>query len=54
MSNELKAGDNVILKSDGPTMTIDHLEGTKIAVCVWFKNNLFNREKISVDALKKV
>jgi len=32
MNSELKAGDNVILKSNGPTMTIESIEGTRTAV----------------------
>ncbi len=55
MESDLKAGDNVTLKSDGPTMTIEGFEGTRTAICVWFNNNNeFNRQKVYTQALKKV
>jgi uncharacterized protein YodC (DUF2158 family) len=42
MSEQIKAGDLVNLKSGGPTMTVDWVSdasGTLTAGCSWFDNN---------------
>lgn len=37
MADQIKAGDVVVLKSGGPTMTVQWIEDDT-AVCVWFDN----------------
>jgi len=39
MGNELKVGDVVKLKSNGPKMTIDSVADTEHVVCVWFEGS---------------
>jgi uncharacterized protein YodC (DUF2158 family) len=54
MPEQFKAGDQVQLKSGGPTMTveaIDDEEGMTRAHCVWFDHTTEKRSSFSVDAL---
>lgn len=39
MSNARNAGDVVMLKSDGPAMTVQRLDGGDVE-CVWFSGKI--------------
>ncbi len=56
MAHNFVAGDVVILKSDGPDMTIESIESDKFGTticCVWFEKFQAKRMRFSADALKK-
>jgi uncharacterized protein YodC (DUF2158 family) len=50
MSN-FNIGDVVVLKSGGPKMTVDRVEGGNM-VCVWFDGNATKYGTFSSSALK--
>jgi uncharacterized protein YodC (DUF2158 family) len=51
MSDEIKAGDTVMLKTGGVLMTVEAIEGWK-AVCVWRDSNRACRESYPLLVLK--
>ncbi|HVS93393.1 MAG TPA: DUF2158 domain-containing protein [Mucilaginibacter sp.] len=55
MSNELKAGDEVQLRSGGPVMTIDSINTeTGRAACVWFDSkHVMQTAKFAISTLDK-
>lgn len=58
MSESIKAGDTVKLKSDGPPMTVDWVSdehGTMTAGCSWFdKDNKNQFSRFPVTSLEVV
>ncbi len=54
---EIKAGDNVQLKSGGPVMTVNFVENdgsTEIAACSWFIKDKKQSSRFPVVTLKLV
>jgi uncharacterized protein YodC (DUF2158 family) len=50
---DFKVGDQVLLKSGGPTMTIEKIMGTRIS-CTWFNGkNELSRDVFEAEALDK-
>ncbi len=55
MTENLKVGDVVQLKSGGPLMTISYQsDNAKSYECKWFHNDELKRSHFSKDSLKKV
>ncbi len=50
MANQFKAGDVVQLKSGGPKMTVDKVDGEKIW-CTWFANDQPQRSPFPAEAI---
>ena len=49
-----KPGDVVVLKSGGPVMTIEKLDGASDQfICIWITVHTFNRGKFSQACLKE-
>ena len=56
MSDEIQKGDMVVLKSGGPTMTVNTVEdlyGTQTAWCDWFDGKKPCNATFPVSSLKK-
>lgn len=56
MSDQLKPGDVVRLKSGGPSMTVDEIIdewGLKYLYCSWFDQNRMNRDRFPESSLVK-
>ncbi len=49
--DEFKAGDLVVLRSGGPTMTVAVVNGEK-ALCTWFSGGNLSSENVHVTVLK--
>jgi uncharacterized protein YodC (DUF2158 family) len=49
---EIRAGDVVVLKSGGPDMTVESVEGLQ-ARCAWFLNGELKRGSFPLSALEK-
>jgi len=57
MSNGIKPGDTVELKSGGPAMTVAKIEpinGVPHAVCDWFDGSKMVRDTFPLSSLKPV
>lgn len=57
MSEQIKKGDVVELKSGGPKMTVEWVEeedGEMTAYCVWFKENQKEGDRFSTSALNLI
>ncbi|MCA9623147.1 MAG: DUF2158 domain-containing protein [Myxococcales bacterium] len=53
MADQIKKGDTVQLKSGGPPMTVEEVDGDEI-VCVWFDHkNQLERSVFQVATLTK-
>lgn len=52
MSEAFKVGDKVRLKSDGPSMTVEEIDGGDIS-CAWFNGNDLKRTSFPSSALEK-
>lgn len=54
--NEIKPGDVVVLKSGGPSMTVEKVgvysDNVKKATCTWFEGTTKNTDLIAVIALE--
>jgi uncharacterized protein YodC (DUF2158 family) len=50
----LKVGDTVSLKSGGPLMTVNSIEGEDSVICKWFVNNIRKEDRFANAAVKKV
>lgn len=53
MSNQFNVGDVVQLKSGGPLMTVEEIEGSASLYCIWFdktdqKSGRFNPATLTV------
>jgi uncharacterized protein YodC (DUF2158 family) len=49
---EIRAGDVVVLKSGGPDMTVESIEGL-LARCVWFLSGELKRGNFPLSTLEK-
>ncbi|MCC7537539.1 MAG: DUF2158 domain-containing protein [Deltaproteobacteria bacterium] len=49
---EFKAGDVVALKSGGPPMTVEEVEGSSV-FCVWFEGKKSERGRFTEAALER-
>ncbi|MFZ1972024.1 MAG: DUF2158 domain-containing protein [Candidatus Acidiferrales bacterium] len=57
MANEIKEGDTVMLKSGGPTMTVEKVERSNdvmTAWCQWFDGNKPMANRFSLTSLQLV
>ena len=55
MSDAIKAGDRVRLKSGGPELTVKNMsDDGKFARCQWFAGNTVEEKSFSVIVLEKV
>lgn len=51
MSEQLKPGDVVVLKSGGPKMTIKFIEGEE-ACCSWFESGKVSEQRFGLEMLE--
>lgn len=54
MADELKEGDVVTLKSEGPPMTVNYIQGNDDVQCVFFNGNQQEWLTVQKAALKKI
>lgn len=56
MSNEIKAGEIVRLKSGGPKMTVESVfndaHGKRCVRCVWFDENRLARDVFQIESVE--
>lgn len=52
-NNTIQAGDTVMLKSEGPIMTVEEVDGI-FALCKWFEKGQLSESKFYKTSLKKV
>jgi uncharacterized protein YodC (DUF2158 family) len=53
MTEEFKAGDTVRLKSGGPLMTIQEIDGAGFATCDWFTKGKREQGVFPITSLQK-
>lgn len=53
MKNSFKEGDEVQLKSGGPKMTVEEVDGENIT-CIWFDSKNTPQHKTFIDATLKL